>query len=314
MTERESPRIAVLGSINMDLIVRCAELPAVGQTVLAESSSEFCGGKGANQAVASATAGGNVAMIGAVGGDVFADRLLDNLHRHRVDFSAVQRRTDTASGLAVIAVDSRGQNSIMVVPGSNGLLTAEDVMTSRETIQKSDMLLVQMEISIDAVLAGIRLARDAGVRVVLDPAPASEDYPPELFQVDLLCPNESEAETLSGHSVTSIDNAQIAAKELRRRGARNVAITMGESGTLLHGEATGNDSVLVPAFSIDAIDTTAAGDAFAGALAVQWSLTDDLHSAVQFANAAGALAASKPGAKASMPSRIEIETLRSSQS
>lgn len=298
----------------MDLVIRCANLPAPGQTVLAESSTEFCGGKGANQAVAAALAGGSVSMIGAVGSDAFGDRLIDNLLRHQVDCGSVWRRTESPSGLAVISVDDQGQNSIMVVPGANGLLTVDDVEAASETICNSDLLLIQLEIPQEAVLAGTRLARQAGVSIVLDPAPAPADLSPELFEVDLLCPNESEAATLIGQPVTSVDEAGVAAQELHRRGARNVAITLGESGTLLSGESLeGDQAILIPAFPVDVVDTTAAGDAFAGALAVRWSISGDLHDAVRYANAAGALATSNQGAQASMASLTEIENLFSTQ-
>lgn len=290
----------------MDLVVRCADLPAAGQTILAESSSEFCGGKGANQAVAAATCGGDVSLIGAVGGDAFADRLLGNLLHYGIACEAVARRERQASGLAIISVDRQGRNSIMVVSGANATVTRDDVVAAKAWIQQSDVMLVQLEIPLDAVLAGIEIAKAAGVRVVLDPAPAPREFPPQLLAVDLLCPNESEAAELTGQRVESIEDAHRAAVKLHQMGARHVAITMGDQGTLLH---TAGESQRIPAFQVDAVDTTAAGDAFAGALATRWSQTNDLREAVRFANAAGALAASKHGAQDSMADRETIETL-----
>jgi ribokinase len=306
VTTALAPKIIVLGSINMDLVVRCAELPMAGQTLLAESSAEFCGGKGANQAVAAALAGGDVSMIGAVGGDAFADRLRNNLLQHRIGCDAVARRDRQTSGLAVISVDRRGQNSIMVVSGANATVTPDDVYSAKSLIQQSDILLVQLEIPVDAVLAGIEIARQAGVRIVLDPAPAPADFPKELMAVDLLCPNESEAAVLTGQRVESVEEARMAASVLQKMGARHVAITMGDRGTLLQSDG---DSKWVTAFPVTAVDSTAAGDAFAGGLAVEWSQTGDLNSAVRFANACGALAASKHGAQASLADRKAIETL-----
>lgn len=306
-----SPQIAVLGSINRDVVVRCAELPIAGQTVLAESSAEFCGGKGANQAVAAAAAGGDVSMIGAVGSDAFANRLLSNLSQHNISCHAVEQRKDQSSGLAVISVDQRGQNAIMVVSGANASLTREEVMASKELIQRSAAILIQLEIPIDAVLAGIEIAKETGVRVVLDPAPVPREFPRQLLAVDLLCPNESEAADLTGQPVGSLADARRAATKLHRMGAEHVAITLGDQGTLLHHSG---ESHLIPAFPINALDTTAAGDAFAGALATRWSQTDDLYEAVRFANAAGALAASQHGAQASMADRQTIESLLKSQS
>lgn len=294
----------------MDLVVRCAELPIAGQTVLAESSNEFCGGKGANQAVAAAAAGGDVSMIGAVGSDAFSDRLLGNLSQHGISCNAVARRGHQASGLAVISVDQRGQNSIMVVSGANASVTRDDVLAAKTMIQRCDVMLVQLEIPLDSVLAGIEVAKQAGVRIVLDPAPAPSDFPPELLAVDLLCPNESEAADLTQQRVESVEDARGAAAKLHQMGAQHVAITMGDQGTLLHSEG---ESELIPAFQVSVVDTTAAGDAFAGGLAARWSQTGDLRDAVRFANAAGALAASKHGAQASMANRETIETLLRSQ-
>lgn len=290
----------------MDLVVRCTELPAAGETVLAESSMEFCGGKGANQAVAASLSGGDVSMIGAVGNDAFADRLRGNLQQHDINCQRVLQRDDFPSGLAVISVDQHGQNSIMVVTGANGTMTPQTVQSAASTIQQADALLVQLEIPVDTVVAGIQIAKQAGVRVLLDPAPAMQQIPAELLAVDLLCPNESEAAMLTGQAVQSIDDAIKAADMLHQRGAANVAITLAERGTLL---LSNGESHLIPAFPIQSVDSTAAGDAFAGSLAVRWLQSGDLPSSVSFANAAGALTASKQGAQASMPTQNEIDTL-----
>lgn len=304
MTTIPSPRIAVLGSINMDLVVRCQELPVAGQTILAQSSSEFCGGKGANQAVAASLAGGDVSMIGAVGGDAFAERLIDNLKIRGADCAAVSRCRDDASGLAVIAVDSRGQNSIMVVPGANSAVTPESVRGAESIIQECDCLMVQLEIPMESVLEGIRIARSHGVRIILDPAPVPADFPASMLEVDLICPNETEATTLTELPVTTVEEAKVAAIRLHAMGARDVAITMGAKGTLLYREG---EATLVPANRIDVVDTTAAGDAFAGALAVRWAQTGELFDAVVFANTAGALAASRSGAQDSIATYEEIQ-------
>ncbi|MCA9184381.1 MAG: bifunctional hydroxymethylpyrimidine kinase/phosphomethylpyrimidine kinase, partial [Planctomycetales bacterium] len=176
----------------------------------------------------------------------------------------------------------------------------------RDVIAASNILLLQLEIPLDTVLAAIRIARDAQVRVILDPAPAVHLWPEELLQVDLLCPNESEAATLSGATVGNLEDAAHAAGLLHERGARNVALTLGEHGTMF---CNGRDTTLIEPFSVSTVDTTAAGDAFAGALAVCWSETNDLRQAVRFANAAGALAASRLGAQPSMPTRTDILAL-----
>ncbi|MGI9445464.1 MAG: ribokinase [Rubripirellula sp.] len=301
-----SPRIVVLGSINMDLVLSCETLPVAGQTLIARSSNEFCGGKGANQAVAASLAGGDVAMLGGVGDDAFATRLVDNLKMHEVDCDKVQRFPGTASGLAVIAVDSVGQNSIMVVPGANSQISTNSVQAAEIQIKESDCLMVQLETPSDTILEGISLARRHGVRVVLDPAPAPAELIPALLQVDLICPNETEAASLTQMPVTNRTQAETAAKKLQGLGATNVVITMGSQGALLLQDS---NAVLVPAIPVNAIDTTAAGDAFAGALAVRWAQTDDLLDAVRFANVAGAIAASRKGAQNSIGTKQEIAEL-----
>lgn len=300
------PTIAVIGSINMDLVVRCAKLPEPGETLLAESSSEICGGKGANQAVAAARAGGKVRMVGRVGADAFADRLISNLERAEICTEHVQRTADCASGLAVVAVENSGQNSIMVVPGANGLVTEDDIRRAQAVIEGSQVVLLQLEIPLPAILAAIQIAKAADVRVILDPAPAPNDWPSELLHVDLLCPNESEAATILGQQVQTVEQAEAAARALCDRGASNVAVTLGSRGTALNA---GGHPQLVEPFPVEVCDTTAAGDAFAGALAVYWAEKDDLAEAVRFGSAAGALAASRPGAQPSMASRVEIEAL-----
>ncbi len=300
------PKIAVLGSINVDLVVRCATLAKPGETISADESTEICGGKGANQAVAAARAGGAVTMIGRVGSDAFANRLLGNLQREQIDCRWVRETPNCASGLAVVAVERSGQNAIFVVPNANGRLHKDDVDSARSVIESSDVLLLQLEVPMETVQAAVRIARAAGVRVVLDPAPAPASFPTELLQVDLLCPNESEAAAIVGRKVATIDDVEAAARQLHQGGARHVAITLGEKGTLLFDD---NQSHLIEAYSTATVDTTAAGDAFAGSLAVFWAETDDLLEAVRFANAAGALAASREGAQPAMASREEIESL-----
>lgn len=287
----------------MDLVVRCQDLPVAGQTVLSQSSSECCGGKGANQAVAASLAGGDVSMIGAVGGDAFADRLINNLIKYGVNFESVTRLQNQASGLAVIAVDSTGQNSIMVVPNANASVTPEIVRAAEPVIKRSDCLMMQLEIPIESVLEGIRIARQHGVPTILDPAPVPDEFPPTLLDVDFLCPNETEAAEISGLPVTTIEQAKTAAIRLQEMGARIVAITMGAQGTVL---CESGSVTAIPALTVDTVDTTAAGDSFAGALVVRLTQDDTLHDAVVFANNAGSIAASRAGAQDSIPTYKQI--------
>ncbi len=306
MKQNRLPKIAVLGSINMDLVIRCAHLPRPGETLLAESAEEICGGKGANQAVAAARAGGDVSMIGRVGDDAFADRLMSNLVREGIDCSHVHKTENCPSGLATVFVEESGENSIVVVPGANGRFSREDVIAASSLIAASDILLVQLEVPLGTVVTAIEFARLAGVKVILDPAPAPDECPAELMNVDLISPNESEAAAIIGRTVGSVEDAEKAARELHKRGANNVAITMGAEGTLYWDGTSAN---LVAPFPTTVVDTTAAGDAFAGALAVHWVCSDNLVEAVSFANAAGSLAASRIGAQPGMATQEEIETL-----
>jgi ribokinase len=309
------PHIVVVGSINLDLVVQCTKLPQPGETRLATQSSEEYGGKGANQAVGAARAGGVVSMIGRVGDDAFGKRLIDNLVQNGVDSQCVRTTNQCASGIAIVAVESSGQNSIIVVPGANGTMTADDVIEHETLIASSDIVLLQCEVPLEVVVETIRIANRSGVRVILDPAPAPAwpgrfADPKSPYQVipgiSLICPNESEASRLTGLTIGSREQVEIAAKVLHEQGIEKVVVTLGEGGALLYD---GREFHWIPPFVISPVDTTAAGDAFAGALAVRWSETDDLIEAVRFANAAGAIAATRRGAQQAMPSRKEIEEL-----
>lgn len=299
------PVITVLGSLNMDLVAGCRMLPGPGETLTCQRFAENFGGKGANQAVAAARAGGTVRMLGRVGEDAYAARLLQNLQANRVDVSHVLPTAATASGLALIVVNDAGENQIVVVPGANGQVTAEDVQRAETCIQQSDCLVVQLEVPLPAVVRGIELARQHGVRVILDPAPVPTDpLPDAVFQVDLICPNQSETQRLTGVADQSPKSMRQAVGILHRRGAKVVAVTLGPQGTLLSDDC---EPVMIESITIDAVDTTAAGDAFAGALAVRWAETDNLSAAIRWANLAGALAASGHGAQTAIAQRTEIQ-------
>lgn len=310
------PRIAVVGSINMDLVVRCSRLPKPGETILAGSAEEVCGGKGANQAVAAARAGGDVAMIGRVGNDAFAERLVTNLSECGIDTRAVSASSGFSSGIALVAVEDSGQNSIMVVPGANAWVTPEDVRNHEQAVISSDILMVQLEVPLAAVAEAIRIARDHRIPVILDPAPAPDVWPGTLAAdegnekplkgISVICPNESEAARLTGISVETLEDAEEAARRLHRQGAAAVAVTLAERGVLLFDGTTMQH---IRPFAVNVVDTTAAGDAFAGALAVRWVESGDLAEAVRFASAAGALATTRHGAQVAMSTREEIELL-----
>lgn len=301
-----SPKVAVAGSINMDLVLRCSQFPKPGTTIVAQSYDEISGGKGANQAVSAAKAGAQVTMLGRVGDDAFGQRLVSRLKEQGVDCEHILSTPNCESGLAMIMVDHTGQNSIVCVEGANGRFTSQDIRQLEQVIQSSDVVLLQLEIPLETVQEVIQIAKASKARVILDPAPVPESLPSHLLQVDLICPNEYEAEQLTGISINSLEQATAAAESLYSQGSRHVVITMGSQGAFLFDEHGGR---MIPAFSTNVVDTTAAGDAFAGALAVHWATNDDLDEAVRYGNAAGALAASRLGAQPSMGTRSEIENL-----
>ncbi|OYP39184.1 ribokinase [Rhodopirellula sp. MGV] len=304
-TTSRRPKIAVLGSINMDLVVRCAKLPTPGQTISAGSFDEIPGGKGANQAVAAVRAGGEVHMIGRVGDDGFGNQLLQHLENENVNCDGVQVTGSSPSGVAIVAVERSGENSIIVVPGANGQVTVDDVIRHGDLIRQSDVLMVQLETPFDAVEAAIQVAKESGVKVILDPAPAIT-LPPTLLNVDVICPNESEAAILTGRSCDNIEQAKKLAERLHELGAAIAIITMGEVGTVVHD---GTQTMLIESHRIEAVDTTAAGDAFAGTLAVRLAMGLSLPEAIRFANVAGALAASVAGAQPSLPTAAQVEQI-----
>jgi ribokinase len=299
-------RIAVLGSINMDLVVRCALLPKPGETIIADSASEIPGGKGANQAVASARAGGQVTMIGRIGDDAFASRLRDNLSREKICVDFVSETKGCASGIAIVAVESSGENAIMVVPGANGRVTTEDVDAAANVIRSADVLLLQLEIPLESVIAAASIALEAGVRVILDPAPMPLSLPDQVLNVDVICPNQSEAAAIAGRPIETAEDAHDCIPRLHERGAKNVIITLGGQGAIV---SDGASLEWIAPFAITPVDTTAAGDAFAGALAVRLAEGAQLSEAARFAAAAGAIAATRLGAQPGMPTRSEIEQL-----
>jgi ribokinase len=296
----------VVGSLNADLVVPVAACPRPGETIVGGIPQRYLGGKGANQAVAAARLGGRVAMVGRVGKDEAGDALLAGLALDRVDVTSVSR-DDGPSGLAIVLVDGAGENAIVVVPGANAQLTV--VQLGNEPQVETAFLLVQLEIPVDTVAAAVARAARRGVPVLLNAAPANHDLPAALLgAIDVLVVNEHEAATMTGaSSCTDPDAAARLAAELCRRGPRRVVITLGAAGLVWH--AADGDAGRMSAFAVNAVDTTATGDAFCGALAVRLADGAPWPSSLRFAAAAGALAASRPGAQPSLPSRQDVERL-----
>lgn len=296
-------RVCVVGSLNMDLVVKVPHLPQVGETVTGGVFSTFPGGKGANQAVCAARLGVRVAMVGRVGADPFGAQLVSALRRAGVEVTTVRTDPESPTGVAAIAVDEQGQNLIVVAPGANARLLPDDV--DEGLVARSQVLLLQLEIPMVTVLHAARVARRHGAWVCLDPAPAAP-APEELYRlVDVLNPNEVEAAALTGIPIRTLDDAHRAARTLLDRGVRHVVVKLGERGSYyLSCEEAGH----VPALPVQAVDTTAAGDAFAAALGVALGEGRPLREAVRFASCAAALKVKRMGAQ-SMPSREEVEAV-----
>jgi ribokinase len=294
--------IVVFGSINMDLVARAPRLPAPGETVPGHTFFTAPGGKGANQAVACARLGAPTRMVGRVGDDALGVELRAGLRAAGVDERDVLT-TPGPSGVALIAVDDAGRNTIIVAPGANGAIGPADVTRLKAPLGGARALLLQLEIPLEAVIAAASAARRAGVPVILDPAPARE-LPAELYRLtDIITPNESEAATLVGFDLSDEAACGAAARVLHARTGGAVALKLGEHGALLFA---GDQFLRLPALPVRAVDTVAAGDAFNAGLAVALVEGQPLAMAMRWAVAAGAVAVTRPGAQAAMPSRAEV--------
>lgn len=295
----------VFGSINMDLIVQSPRLPVPGETLLGRGFFTAPGGKGANQAVALARLGVPTQIVGRVGGDSFGSELVNSLQTAGVRTEHVLVDQAASSGVAAIAVDDTGENQIIVVPGVNGRVNETDVERLRNLLPSARALLLQFEIPMSAVVSAAQTARQAGVPVILDPAPAQLDVPAELYPlVDIITPNETEAGQIVGFPVNEPDSAAQAAGVLLQRGVGTAIIKLGAQGAVC---ATKEETFFVPSFPVLAVDTVAAGDAFNGGLAAALASGLPLRQAVIWGAAAGALASTKPGAQSSMCDRATFD-------
>jgi ribokinase len=300
------PDILVVGSINADLVVRAPRFPEPGETISGEDLQIIPGGKGANQAVAAARQGASVSMVGRVGNDSFGPELIRNLKKNNVDTSHVEIDPQAATGTATIIVDGNGQNSIVLSAGGNGKVSRADVDNASFSDHK--LLLLQLEIPIETVFAAAQRARESGLRVLLNPAPA-RPLPDELISLpDFILPNEIELSLLTDQPTHDLSSAEKAAKKLLERGAQNVIVTLGANGALI---VTDKQVLHVDSYPVDVVDTTAAGDAFIGGFASALLQNKSFEEAVRYGCACGALATTRFGAQPSLPTREEVEKFMS---
>jgi ribokinase len=301
--------ITIVGSLNMDLIIQTERIPDPGETILGGKYHTAPGGKGANQAVAAARLGGQVAMAGRLGPDAFADELRQGLSAAGVDHKFIIRDDEAATGVAFIVVDDHGENSIVVASGANMRLTPADVESAEEVIANSSVLLLQLEVPLVTVNQAAQLAHKHNVPVVLNPAPAQNLSHQLLNQVNILIPNETETAILTGMPVSTMNEIRTAASAVHEMGPQTVIITLGWRGAFL---SSTEESEFIPSFRVPVVDSTAAGDAFVGGFSVALTEGKSLADAVRWGNAAGALTTTKLGAQPSLPTRREVEYLMAS--
>ncbi|WP_294603911.1 ribokinase [uncultured Lactobacillus sp.] len=299
-------KVTVIGSINLDTNLRVKKMPRPGETVHATDHYSAAGGKGANQAVAAARAGSDVSFIGGVGDDAAGKEMLNLLKSENINTSGIITATKESTGQAFITVDDSGQNSITIYAGANYAFGADEVLQNQGLIKNADFLIAQFETPLAATIKGFEIAHEAGVRTILNPAPGMDQIPVELLKLtDIITPNETEAETITSVKVIDEKAAQKAAVNLREQGVGTVIITIGDKGAFYSYQSKNE---LIPAFKVKAVDTTAAGDTFIGAMA-SVLLTDlsNLKDAILFANKASSLTVQKYGAQPSIPYKKDIK-------
>ncbi len=299
-------KIIVIGSSNTDMVIKSDHLPQPGETVLGKNFLMNQGGKGANQAIAAARLGGNTLFICNIGNDQFGHDAKKIFQKEGIDTNYVNEITDQHSGIALINVNSEGENTIVVAPGANGTLSIDDIKKAENEIKKASIVLMQLETPVEALVYAAEIAKENGVKVVLNPAPApSKALPDELLKnVDILIPNVTEAEIIAKMKINDKSSMNEAMQKILSKGVSTVIITMGADGALAY---EGGDLFQVPAYKVKAIDTTAAGDTFCGALCVALDKGEKLKDAIRFANKASSISVTRMGAQVSIPYANEIK-------
>lgn len=296
--------ICVIGSLNMDLVVNVDTMPKPGQTIIGSNFKEVPGGKGANQAVAMTRLNGNVSMIGKVGEDGFGQTLINSLKNDKVDTTYIQT-SKGATGVALITVDKNAQNSIVVSPGANFEVKEDDIDNNIEAIKNSDIVVLQLETPLNTIKYALNKAKELNKYTILNPAPAVKLDDEIIKNVDLLTPNETELEILSEMKIENEDDISKATNKMIEKGVKELIVTLGSKGSLYINK---EKSFFKSAYKVDAIDTTAAGDSFTGALAVALSNNKSIDEAMDFASKVGALSVMKEGAQSSLPTLKDVES------
>jgi ribokinase len=300
----KSPAIVVVGSTNTDMVIKSSHLPAPGETILGGTFFMSAGGKGANQAVAAARSGGNVLFIAKTGFDVFGKQSVELFEKEGIDISSIARDEFQPSGVALITVDDKGENCIVVAPGANAALNTSDIDNAKEKIEAASFVLMQLETPIETIEYVADIVFRKGIKCILNPAPAAKLSDELLKKISIITPNQKEAEMLTGIKVIDEASAKEAALFLFNKGILTVIITMGAGGAFVF-EA--NDHCMIPGHRVTVVDTTAAGDVFNGALVAALSEKRNIVEAVSFACKAAAISVTRLGAQASAPYREEIE-------
>ena len=298
--------ICVIGSLNMDLVVNVDTMPKPGQTIIGSNFKEVPGGKGANQAVAMARLNGNVSMIGKVGEDGFGHTLINSLKNDKVDTTYIQTAKG-ATGVALITVDKNAQNSIVVSPGANFEVKEDDIDNNIEAIKNSDIVVLQLETPLNTIKYALNKAKELNKYTILNPAPAVKLDDEIIKNVDLLTPNETELEIISGVSIETEEDIQKAAQIMIEKGVKELIVTLGSKGSLYINK---EKSMFKKAYKVEAVDTTAAGDSYTGALAVALSQDKNIEDAMDFASKVGALSVLKEGSQSSLPTLEDVKNFR----